>query len=259
MADRDTDEGGVLERGLLVVSDEVWDRTVLRAGVVGRLAALDVVGTDVADVAAAELGVSRRQVYLLLKRWRDGDGVVSDLLPGRSDGGRGRARLPVEVEAVLQEVLASTYLTRQKRSVSSVHRELARVCRTRGLAVPSRGSLERRIARLGPLRAALAREGPEAARPLSSAGGEAPPVTCVLEQVQVDHTVVDVIVVDEVHRLPIGRPYVTFAIDVLSRCVSGWSSPWRPRRRFRSGCAWRTWSPTSGRGSSGSGPRSAGQ
>jgi putative transposase len=39
--------------------------------------------------------------------------------------------------------------------------------------------------------------------------------------VQIDHTVVDVIVVDEQHRRPIGRPYVTAAIDVFSRCLGG--------------------------------------
>ena len=38
---------------------------------------------------------------------------------------------------------------------------------------------------------------------------------------QADHTPVDVIVVDERHRLPVGRPYVTAAIDVASRCVAG--------------------------------------
>ncbi|MGV4985759.1 hypothetical protein ACVB8X_06850 [Streptomyces sp. NRAIS4] len=48
-----------------------------------------------------------------------------------------------------------------------------------------------------------------------------PTVTDLLEQVQVDHTPVDVIVVDEQHRMPIGRPYLTVAIDVASRCVVG--------------------------------------
>jgi putative transposase len=32
---------------------------------------------------------------------------------------------------------------------------------------------------------------------------------------------VDVIVVDDQYRLPIGRPYLTVAIDVASRCVVG--------------------------------------
>jgi putative transposase len=39
--------------------------------------------------------------------------------------------------------------------------------------------------------------------------------------VQIDHTPVDVIIVDEIYRLPIGRPYLTVAIDVYSRCIAG--------------------------------------
>ncbi|WP_280489659.1 transposase family protein [Nocardia carnea] len=38
---------------------------------------------------------------------------------------------------------------------------------------------------------------------------------------QIDHTPADVIVVDERHRLPIGRPYVTAAIDEATKCVPG--------------------------------------
>ena len=42
-----------------------------------------------------------------------------------------------------------------------------------------------------------------------------------LDLVQIDHTPIDLIVVDEVAREPIGRPYLTLAIDVFSRCVVG--------------------------------------
>jgi putative transposase len=147
--------------------------------------------------------------------------VVSDLLPRRSSGGRGREHLPAEVEAVIAEALRTRYLTRQRGSVASVHREIKRVCRSRGLRVPSRGTLERRIAELDPVAVMTAREGADAARPLRAAGGVAPPVEQLLEQVQIDHTVIDVMVVDERHRLPIGRPYMTAAIDVCSRCVVG--------------------------------------
>ncbi|MFN8182811.1 MAG: DDE-type integrase/transposase/recombinase, partial [Candidatus Nanopelagicales bacterium] len=58
-------------------------------------------------------------------------------------------------------------------------------------------------------------------RARASAGGVPPSVTAVLEQVQVDHTVVDLIVVDERYRLPIGRPYLTAGIDVFSRAIPG--------------------------------------
>jgi putative transposase len=42
-----------------------------------------------------------------------------------------------------------------------------------------------------------------------------------MELVQVDHTQSDLIVVDEHRREPIGRPWITVAIDVASRCVVG--------------------------------------
>ncbi|HEY6793774.1 MAG TPA: DDE-type integrase/transposase/recombinase [Kineosporiaceae bacterium] len=215
------DEPVVSERGLLTVPDEVWNLAVRRAEVIAPLARADVVGLDAVDAAAAELGVSRRKVYLLLGRWRRGEGVVSDLLPGRSDGGRDGGRLSDAVEAVVREVLRREYLTRQKKSVAAVYREVLRVCRGRGLRAPSRGTLERRIAALDPQDSRRRREGVDAARVLQSAGGGPPPVTTVLEQVQIDHTVVDLEVVDERHRLPIGRPYVTAAIDVFSRSMVG--------------------------------------
>ncbi|GAA3083757.1 hypothetical protein GCM10020000_82450 [Streptomyces olivoverticillatus] len=82
-------EGPVAERGVLTAPAEVWDAAVRQAEVIGPLAEKSRVGLADADEAAARLGISRRQVYVLLGRWRAGEGVVSDLLPGRSSGGRG--------------------------------------------------------------------------------------------------------------------------------------------------------------------------
>jgi putative transposase len=211
----------VAERGLLTVPDEVWALAVRRAEVIGPLAKVDVIGGAAVEAAAAQLGISQRQVYVLRRRWRAGEGVVSDLIPGRSSGGRGGQELADEVEAVIREVLRTQYLTRQKKTVAAVHRQIVRDCRARGLAAPSRNAVVRRIAKLDPMEQTRRREGPDAARVLRSAGGQPPPVTVVLEQVQIDHTVVDIIVVDEQHRRPIGRPYVTAAIDVFSRGLAG--------------------------------------
>jgi putative transposase len=215
------DDPVVAERGVLTAPAEAWGLAVRRAEVIRELAARRVVSLDAADAAAAQLGVSRRQVYMLVGRWRAGEGIASDLLPGASSGGRGGGRLPDEVEAVVREVLRTRYLTRQRRTVASVYREVTRECRVRGLRVPSRGTVLRRIAMLDPVKTVTAREGRDAARARRSAGGTPPEITGLLEQVQADHTPVDVIVVDEQHRLPAGRPYLTVAIDVASRCVVG--------------------------------------
>jgi hypothetical protein len=72
----------VAERGVLTAPAEAWVLAVRRADVIRELAAQRVVGLDAADTAAARLGVSRRQVYVLVGRWRAGEGVASDLLRG---------------------------------------------------------------------------------------------------------------------------------------------------------------------------------
>lgn len=211
----------VRDRGVLTASDDAWERAAKLASVVGPLAELSGVGHARADTAAVELGISRRQIYVLLRRWRDGEGLVSDLIPGRSSGGRGRTHLPGPVETIISEVITKGFLNRQRRTVAAVYRDVIQACRQQGLPAPSRATIERRIAGLDPVETATRRDGPDAGRSLESAAGPVPPVRQPLEQVQIDHTVVDLIVVDERHRLPIGRPYVTVAIDVFSRCIVG--------------------------------------
>lgn len=81
---------GVVERGVLTASDDACSIAVRRAEVVGRLAREVRPGAEAVDSAASEVGLSRRQVYVLLRRY-DGRATASFLLPRRSSGGRGRA------------------------------------------------------------------------------------------------------------------------------------------------------------------------
>ena len=92
-------DGPVVERGVLTAPAQVWDAAVRQAEVIGRLAEKGTVGLEAADKASAELGVSRRQVYVLVGRWRAGRAGVGPAA-GRSSGGRGGERLPAEVEAI---------------------------------------------------------------------------------------------------------------------------------------------------------------
>lgn len=174
-----------------------------------------------ADSAAVELGVSRRQVYVLLDRYRRGSGLVTELAVHRSTGGKGGNRLPEPVEEIIRDLIRRRFLTRQKRSLAAVHREIARACVARGLKAPTRNTVARRISALNPVEVGRCREGADAVRPLQSAGGDVPVIGSILEQVQIDHTVIDVVIVDERERRSIGRPYLTVAIDVYSRAPVG--------------------------------------
>lgn len=211
----------ILERGLLGMSDEAWERLRQQDEVIAPLAAMATVTHGAADSAAEELGLSRRQVYTLIGRRRNGTGLLTDLAPGRSAGGRGGRRLSEPVEAVIREVIRKAYLTKQKPSLAVVHLQIVRECRTQGLTAPARNTVALRIETLHPVEVRRRREGSDAARALQSAGGKVPEIVAPLHQVQIDHTVIDLSVVDDRDRQPIGRPYLTVAIDDLQQVHSG--------------------------------------
>ena len=206
---------------VLTLSGPAWTEAKRRAEIIAPLARLPRVGHDAADLAAAQLGLSRRRIYQLIGRARQGEGLVTDLAVGRSGGGRGEGRLPDKVERIISDVLFELYLQRQRRSATAVEKAIAIRCRRAGLCAPSRGAIRRRIDRLDPEVAARHRLGEHASRRLKPAAGAMPPPERPLAVVQIDHTKVDLIVVDEHRRQPIGRPYLTIAIDVFSRCIVG--------------------------------------
>lgn len=89
----DADPVRIVAQGQLTMPDAAWEQARSRAAVIGSLAARGTTGIADADRAAAELGASRRQVYVLLGRYRQGSGYVFDLAVRRSTGGKGGNRL----------------------------------------------------------------------------------------------------------------------------------------------------------------------
>jgi putative transposase len=78
-----------------------------------------------------------------------------------------------------------------------------------------------RVASISARDAVRSRDGVKAAsdkfRPVK--GSLSPPEP--LDLIQIDHTLVDVIAVDELQRKPIGRPWLSLAIDVATRTIPG--------------------------------------
>ena len=65
--------------GTVTMPDALWDRTKKISTVIAPLAIQTTVGRAAVDAAALSLGISRRRVYVLIKRHRDG--VLTDLAP----------------------------------------------------------------------------------------------------------------------------------------------------------------------------------
>ena len=166
--------------GQLTMSDAAWEQARSRTAVIRALADRGVIGIAAADRAAAELGISRRQVYVLLGKYRQGSGLITDLAVRRSTGGKGGHRLPEPVEEIIRDLIRRRFLTRQKRSVAALHREIASACAARGFKAPTRNTVTRRISMLSPVDVGRRREGAKAVRPLQSAGGDVPVIGSIL-------------------------------------------------------------------------------
>jgi len=214
-------ELGILESGTLTQADAVWEEARRRAAIIGPLAAKEKTPVSLAAEAGERLGLSARTIYTLLRRYKASGGSLLSLAPTQSLGGRGGSRLPEETERIITSSLTELYLSRQRVKIESVVKEIRHRCRRAGVKPPSSNTIRTRIRRLRPEEVVRKREGREAARRLESAGGQFPPVSRPLEVVQIDHTPVDLIVVDPLSRHPIGRAFLTLGIDVYSRCITG--------------------------------------
>ncbi|WP_448565925.1 Mu transposase C-terminal domain-containing protein [Thalassotalea ganghwensis] len=79
----------------------------------------------------------------------------------------------------------------------------------------------KRIRKLPPYPVALARHGKFIADRWFSYKSSHIPPTRVLERVEIDHTPLDLILLDDELNVPLGRPYLTLLVDVFSGCVIG--------------------------------------
>ncbi|MCG8095174.1 MAG: Mu transposase C-terminal domain-containing protein [Candidatus Thiodiazotropha endolucinida] len=172
------------------------------------------------EVVATASNIHPSTVYRWLSKYEK-TGLISSLVRnGRND--KGISRLMPEVEDVIQEVIEGYYLKMQRPSRAATFREVKRICVKLGLRVPDASTVKNRIFDVNEEKRVSRREGKKKAKEqYEEIKGKFPGADWPLAVVQIDHTPMDVIIVDDVHRLPIDRPYLTLATDVFSRKVVG--------------------------------------
>jgi putative transposase len=177
---------------------------------------------ELVRAVAKEAGVHRTTIYRKLALYEQGGGRVSDLIPTKSSGGKGHNRLSPEVEAIIDSVLRELYLTKQKRSIKCTVDEIKRIFAGTELKPPHYNTVRNRVLAISERVKDKQRLGAKVAREKHDAfPGQFPGADWPLAVVQIDHTKFDIMLVDDIHRRCIGRPWVTLAIDVFSRMVVG--------------------------------------
>ncbi|WP_412026643.1 Mu transposase C-terminal domain-containing protein [Deinococcus yunweiensis] len=172
------------------------------------------------EARARETNSSAATLYRLLAAYEASDHLDALARQPRNDAGGSRHSR--QVQEVMDAVIEEVYLTRQRTSIKKTHEELCARCQALELTPPSRDTLARRIARVSPMERARRRHGAAATKPLKPVRGKFPGAALPLDVVQIDHTELDVFIVDQQERMEIGRPTITVAIDVMSRVVLGY-------------------------------------
>lgn len=197
---------------------------IARADILRPILELDRVGKDVGPLllaAAEEMGVSRSSVWKFYRRLKQNDGRSSALLPKRRGPKRGSRRLGREVEAIIERVLRQHFLVLEPPSFLRIVGEIQSECAARGFRRPTRRTIKARLDAMDQREVLRKRKGAKAAKQVFEARAGRLEVERPLEVVQIDHTLADIILVDQVERKPLARPWLTLAIDVATRVVLG--------------------------------------
>ncbi|MAN80834.1 MAG: transposase [Rhodospirillaceae bacterium] len=175
--------------------------------------------TEACKKRAEETGYGARSLQRWLRAYTNRR-LLSDLAPDR--GGKRKSRLHKKVEAIIKDFINRRYLTKQKLTQKKVIAEIRQACKAARLKPPSANTIRSRIKDMSAALVTKRRHGAKKARDDHAyVKGRFPGAVRPLSVVQIDHTKLDIEIVDDVYRQPIGRPWITLAIDVYSRMITG--------------------------------------
>lgn len=169
---------------------------------------------------ARELNISPTTLYNWLRDY-ESTGQLTSLVSFKIKGGKGKSRLSKEQDEIIDLVLKEYYLTQLKPTATRAHELIIIKCRNMNITPPSISSIRRRINELSEKLILKRREGKKSIEKFEINRGEYPDGLYPLHTIQIDHTKADIILVDDKYRQELGRPWITMAMDVYSRIVTG--------------------------------------
>lgn len=162
-------------------------------------------------------------VYRWILAYNKSGGDIKSLIPKYNQRGRKKEQNVLVDE--LCEIGLSIYLQMERKSIKRAHEYMQAHALEQGQLeyCLSYSSFRRRVLAISKKEVIKKRRGEKAVENLFNINtSEFPHGTYALQSVQIDHTPIDVLVVDDEFRLVTKRPYITIAFDSHSRCVLGY-------------------------------------
>lgn len=218
----------VLEQSLIPLPDlgsiapSKWERAIEIYNAIEPLVGMGAKLRSRADVKKIADSIDKHisTVYRWIEDY-EATGLVSSLIKKtRKDAGT--RKLDEHVEKIITETIENFYLTKQVRTPAKTAFEVRKVCIQNNLPPPDASTVRNRIFEISEEYRLRRRRGSKAAdERFEPIRGSFPGADFPLAVVQIDHTPMDVIVVDDEHRKAIKRPYLTIATDVYSKMCVG--------------------------------------
>ena len=187
----------------------------------------------IAESIARPHGKSAQSLYVWLRHY---DSTVDSLLPRRQikTNVNYNPRVNSQVEKIIKEAIENAYSPKTKEerqiarwqriSVQAIYENIKSTCLSHQpspLSVPSERTISRRIKQILGLKTLVTETvGKKAGSRYESFQGHFEEASFPNAIWQIDHTLLDVVIVDDKGR-PIGRAWFTAVIDPYSRCVPG--------------------------------------
>jgi putative transposase len=197
--------------------DEQWERFERVAQAIRSMGSTPMTHAQ-ADRLAKRFDVHRSTVYRYRSRLQEIDATAA--VAGIRRGWKPFAsRLSTRQEEAVQEAIKAMRKKAAALRVIDLVEEVGALCRLKQVPCPSRPAIDRRLkgANVRVHRRGVA--APGTADPKISPGTFV--VQRPLDVVAIDHTPMDIVVVDDLYRQPLGKPYLTLATDVATRCILG--------------------------------------
>ena len=207
------------QKDISLIDQDEWKSVETR--IYGIQPIIEGKSTEEIQERAKEIGVSFTTLYRWYRGYQNYGGIAG-LLPKKRGRKVGERMIDVRSDAIVKHVIDTYYLTHQRPNAQAVIRKVHTECIKRNIPLPSKNTIRNRLAAIDNRTKVSARHDKKVARDTfdpTPGNFEAP---YPLHTVQIDHTKMDIILVSEYDRQPIGRPWVTFAIDIYSRMIHGY-------------------------------------
>lgn len=180
--------------------------------------------------------MEKRPNWRTVVRWRksyiESNGDLVSLVPKRQKMGN-RASRSAGDETFFEDAL-SRFLDAKRPSIATAYKYYKDAITIENstivdgsIPIISYTAFRQRVKSLPPYQVAVARHGKFLADQWFSYCSSHIPPTRILERVEIDHTPLDLILLDDELSIPIGRPYLTLLVDVFSGCVLGFHLSFR--------------------------------